>query len=85
MATEPETPYTVPVRGVSWFSVPVSVLILLFDWLSFVGLVVVQASRGSLVRDLWASKLSKLYRGCSNASDKFASTVSESKIFRFRI
>jgi uncharacterized membrane protein YeiH len=77
----------VPVRGVSWFSVlvSVSVLVLLFDCLSFVGLVVVQASGGGLVRDLWASKLSKLYRGCSNASDRFASMVSKSRIFRFRI
>ncbi|KAF5449077.1 hypothetical protein F2P56_029560 [Juglans regia] len=32
----------------------------------------VPASGGSLSRDLWVSTLSKLYHGCSNASDKFA-------------
>lgn len=32
----------------------------------------VPASGGSLGRDLWVSRLSKLYHGCSNASDSFA-------------
>ncbi|XP_050263523.1 O-fucosyltransferase 16-like isoform X2 [Quercus robur] len=32
----------------------------------------VPASEGSLGRDLWRTSFSELYRGCSNASDKFA-------------
>ncbi|KAK4562022.1 hypothetical protein RGQ29_004754 [Quercus rubra] len=32
----------------------------------------VPASGGSLGRDLWRTSFSELYRGCSNASDKFA-------------